>query len=74
MRVSAETSDRETAETNARTLAREIAMRQLLGVTSDTVTLGQLFAAYHEHKGRRLNRQWKRGAETRATMFKGVWG
>ncbi|MDP9222882.1 MAG: tyrosine-type recombinase/integrase [Actinomycetota bacterium] len=74
MRVSAETGEREVAEANARKLAREIAMRQLLGVTSDSLTLGQLFASYHEHKGRTLNRQWKRGAETRSTMFKAVWG
>lgn len=74
MRVSAETGERDVAEANARRLAREIAMRQLLGVTSDTLALGQLFAAYHEHKGRTLKRQWKRGAETRSTMFKAVWG
>jgi hypothetical protein len=74
MRVSAETGERDVAEANARRLAREIAMRQLLGVTSDTVTLGHLFAAYHEHKGRTLKRQWKRGAETRTAMFTAVWG
>ncbi|MDO8500452.1 MAG: hypothetical protein Q7S20_01255 [Gemmatimonadaceae bacterium] len=73
-RVSAETGERNIAEANALTLAREIATQQLLGVTPDTLTVAQLFTAYHEHKGQTLKAQWKRGAETRSRLFKDAWG
>jgi hypothetical protein len=74
VRRSAETSDKDTAEANARAFALEIARQQLLGVKPDTLTLGQLFTAYAQHKGRTLDGQWKRGAETRQRLFLEAWG
>src|SRR6185295_1978699 len=38
------------------------------------ITLGQLFGAYHEHKGTGLAGQWKRGAEARTKLFLAAWG
>lgn len=73
-RKSAKTADKSTAEAHARAWALEIARQKLLGVKPDTLTLGQLFTAYAEHKGRTLNGQWKRGAETRQRLFLAVWG
>lgn len=73
-RVSAETSDRATAEANARALAKQIATQRLLGVSPDAVTIAQVFAAYHRNKGETLKRQWKKGAETRTKMFTAAWG
>jgi integrase len=73
-RVSAETSERDVAEKNARQLARQIAVQQLLGVTPDTATVAQVFAGYFDHKGRDLKRQWKKGAETRSNLFSTAWG
>jgi hypothetical protein len=73
-RVSARTTDRATAKQSAEDLAREMAKQELLGVTPDTITMGQLFAAYHKHKGDGLKHQWKRGAETRSKMFLAAWG
>jgi hypothetical protein len=73
-RRSANTIDRETAEQNARALAREIAKRQLLGIRTDAVTVGELFAAYDQHKAGTLTGQWKRGAETRQRLFRSAWG
>jgi integrase len=74
VRKSAETSDRDVAEKNARALALEIARQKLLGVKPDTLTLGQVFTAYAQHKGRTLAGQWKRGAETRQRLFLATWG
>jgi hypothetical protein len=73
-RVSAGTEDREVAESNARALAKEIATQQLLGVSSDNLTLGQLFAAYDQNKGYGLEGQWKRAIETRRKLFLTAWG
>src|ERR1044072_7116978 len=73
-RVSAETTDADVAEANARALAREIAKQHLLGVTPDTLTLGQLFEAYYDHKGQGLEGQWKRAIQTRQRLFLTAWG
>jgi hypothetical protein len=73
-RFSLRTSERTTAEVNARALATEIATRELLGVTSSTLTLAQLFAAYDEHKGRALEGQWQRQAASRQRAFLAAWG
>jgi hypothetical protein len=39
-----------------------------------TLTLGQLFGQYHEHKGRHLVRQWAKSALTRRRHFVEAWG
>jgi hypothetical protein len=69
-RLSAQTSDRTIAEKNARALAKEIATQLLLGVSPQTITLGEVFGAYHRHKVQTLKKQWKKGAETRTKMFR----
>lgn len=71
---SAKTSDRTTAEANATALAKEIAKQELTGVEPDTVTLGQVFAAYAKQKEGKQKPQWKRAAETRTTLFIAAWG
>lgn len=73
-RVSADTSERATAEAHAHELAREIAKQELLGVSPDTLTLSQLFAAYQTAKGWTQRPAWKRAAETRAKLFIAAWG
>jgi hypothetical protein len=73
-RLSLRTSDKGTAETNARSLATALATQKLLGVTSSTLTFGQLFAAYFEHKGRTLEGQWKKQAEAHRKSFLAAWG
>jgi integrase len=74
VRKSAETTDKETAEASGRALALEIARQTLLGLKPDTLTLGQLFTAYAQHKGQALEGQWKRSAETRQRLFLAAWG
>lgn len=75
IRTSARTSDRSLAEKNAVALAREIATQKLIGVTPDTLTLGQLFTAYHEHKTRGLpDGQWRRAILSRTQLFLAAWG
>ncbi len=73
-RVSAKTSDRSTAEANAKALGEAIARQKLFGVTPDTLTLGQLFDAYERHKGSALTGQYKRAAKTREGRFLASWG
>lgn len=73
-RVSAKTSDRATAEQNALKLAKEIATQELTGVTPDTLTMRQLFTAYQQDRGAAQTPAWRRGAETRATLFLAAWG
>jgi hypothetical protein len=74
-RVSANTTDRSQAEANAKSLAREIATRRLLGVSPDTLTLGQLFTAYDEHRGSKFERvQWRTAIKTRTRLFLEAWG
>jgi hypothetical protein len=73
-RVPAKTSDRAVAESHARQLARQIATQQLLGVTAESLTLGELFGAYDQHKGQSLEGQWKRAIETRTKLFFAAWG
>jgi len=73
-RVSARTADRSVAEANARAFAKEIAKELLLGLSPESLTLGQLFEAYHQHKGQTITGQWKRGAETRTKLFLNAWG
>lgn len=74
-RVSAKTTERSQAEINARSLAREIATRQLLGVSPDTLTLGQIFKAYDEHRGSKFEReQWLKAIKTRTRLFLEAWG
>lgn len=74
-RVSANTTERSQAEVNARSLAREIATRQLLGVSPDTLTLGQLFTSYDEHRGNKFERiQWRKAIKTRTRCFLSAWG
>src|SRR5512146_2758414 len=74
VRTAARTADKGAAEEAAKALAREIATQQLLGVTPDTLTLGQLFAAYHTNKGATLEGQWKRAIERRKRDFITAWG
>lgn len=73
-RVSAETADPAIAKQKARAIAQQIAMQQLLGVSSDSVTLEQVFSAYHEHKGANLKSQWRKSALTRRNLFSSAWG
>lgn len=73
-RMSAKTADRSAAEANAKALAESIARHTLLGVTPDTLTLGELFDAYDEHKGRALEGQYRRAIETRRALFLSAWG
>lgn len=73
-RKSAKTTDKDTAEDNARALAREIARQDLFGVTPDSVRLGPLFTAYQEKKGATLEGQWKKASESRQRLFLAVWG
>lgn len=73
-RVSADTTDRTTAEHHARDLAREVARQSLFGIRPDTLTLSQVFDAYALHKGQALKGQWKRSAESRRRLFIGAWG
>jgi integrase len=51
-----------------------MALQQLTGVSPETVTLGQLFTAYADHKGATLKGQWKQGTESRAKLFLAAWG
>lgn len=71
---SAKTSNLATAKANAIASAKEIAVQILTGVTPDTVTLGQLFAAYAKQKEGTQKKQWKRAAETRTALFVAAWG
>jgi hypothetical protein len=73
-RIAAKTSDEKRAMEAARALAEELARQQLVGVTPKTLTLGQRFDAYHEHKGRYLAGQWARGAAKRRQLFLTPWG
>jgi integrase len=73
-RVSADTADRAIAEARADELAKEIAKQELLGVTPDTLTLGQLFAAYTKERSWTQKPQWRRAAETRTKLFLAAWG
>lgn len=73
-RVSAKTKERSAAEAAAKALAEEIAKQQLLGVTPDTLTLAELFTAYHDHKGRHLEGQYLRAIDTRRALFLAAWG
>lgn len=73
-KASLKTTEKKTAEDNARALAREIAKQRLIGVQPDTLTLAQLFTAYARHKGGSLLGQWRRGAETRQQLFLQAWG
>lgn len=73
-RVRAKTTDRKQAEENAAALALEIAKRDLLGVTPETLTLDALFTAYAEHKGKTLEGAWKKAAESRQRRFLAAWG
>ncbi|HEY4306544.1 MAG TPA: hypothetical protein VGM82_18860 [Gemmatimonadaceae bacterium] len=73
-RVSANTIERSVAEDNARELARAIAKRYLLGVRTDEITVGQLFAAYNEHKGKTLEGAWKKASVAHQRDFLAAWG
>jgi integrase len=67
------TTAKSTAEDGARALARELAKQRLLGVTSDTLTLGQLFEAYRQHRVPSLAVARRREAATRIAMFLEAW-
>lgn len=73
-RVPARTSDKSVAETRATELADAIARQKLLGVTPETLTLGQVFDAYNQYKGKGLEGQWKRAIDRRQSAFLEVWG
>lgn len=74
-RVRANTTELSQAEANARALAREIATRQLLGVSPDKLSLGELFTAYQEHRGSKFERpQWRKAIATRMRLFLAAWG
>ena len=40
----------------------------------DTLTLAELFDAYHEKKGKHLVGQWAKAAKTRRRLFLECWG
>jgi hypothetical protein len=67
-----ETADKATAEATARELAKVLATQRLTGIRPDALTLGQLFAAYRQHRLPTLNRQ--REAEVRMGMLLECWG
>lgn len=73
-RTSLDTRVRGTAEDNARSWATEVAKRHLLGVKPDALTLGQLFAAYRQHRLGALRSPRRREATTRMAMFLEAWG
>lgn len=73
-RRSAKTSDRSTADAAAHDYAREIAKQQILGIKPETLTLGELIAAYMKGKGWGLKENWRRAANTRANLFIMAWG
>jgi integrase len=65
--------DRQLAEDQARTLAERIAEARLTGVRPDTLTLGQLFAAYRRDRIPHLTAARQREATARTTMFTDAW-
>jgi integrase len=69
-----ETTDKATAEDTARELAKVLATQRLTGVKPETLTLGQLFAAYRQHRLPTLAPTRQREAEGRMTMFAECWG
>lgn len=73
-RISAKTTVAAQAERHAVALAEAIARQQLLGVTTSTLTLEQLFTSYWTHKGSALSGQWQRQAEAHRRDFIAVWG
>lgn len=70
----ARTTDLGEAKANAEALALEIAKQDLLGVKPDSLTLGQLFAVYHEKKGQTLEGGWKKAAAAHRRDFLAAWG
>lgn len=73
VRVSAQTSDLKTAKDAATALATQLAKQKLTGVTPETLTLGQLFAAYFNTKGETLSPTGKKAAESRSKLFLSAW-
>lgn len=73
-RASLKTADRELAEERARAFARELAKRQLTGVTPDDVTLGQVFEVYRRERLPQLKGQHQRSVKTRLRVFEEAWG
>jgi hypothetical protein len=74
LRAPLKTTDKDTAEANAEKLAEEIAKRRLLGVRPDTLTLGQLFTAYRQHRAPDLKPGRLSEAKARIAMFLEAWG
>jgi integrase len=67
-------ADRKLAERQAKALAESLAEARLTGRTSGKLTLGQLFAAYRQHKLPSLTPARAREAEARMSMFVDAWG
>jgi integrase len=67
-------SDRTLAETQAKNLARALAEARLMGVGNGSLTLGQLFTAYRQHRLPTLQPARRREAKARMAMFLDAWG
>lgn len=66
--------DRALAQQEARQLCRALARARLTGVMPDTLTLGQLFSAYTQHRLPTLTAARQREAKARISMFTAAWG
>jgi hypothetical protein len=80
-RVPLHTTQRSVAEELAHKLCGETAERRLTGVTSKTLTIGQLFAWYRtivtslfNKKNQPVGEPFRKAAETRMQLFVAAWG
>lgn len=73
-RRSLKTKDRVLAEQVARNLAADEARGLVTGVSSDKITIGQLFAAYSDRRMPKLSAKMQKWAATTRDLFLRAWG
>ena len=74
VRGSLKTPDRKLAQDRAKAIAKSLVAAEVNGYDLRSLTLGQLFGKFFEKKAPTYTARWRKGAETRRTLFEAAWG
>ena len=74
VRGSLKTTDRKLAQDRAKAIAKSLVAAEVNGYDLRSLTLGQLFGKFFEKKAPTYTARWRKGAETRRTLFEAAWG
>ena len=74
VRGSLKTTDKKLAQDRAKAIAKSLVAAEIDGYDLRSLTLGQVFGKFFQKKAPTYTDRWRKGAETRRTLFEAAWG